>query len=163
MNNVTRFLKVLQKIGYPNSSVPMYAKLSDYDLDDFLTDLTEEIGVPKSNDFVLKALHSLYEGDKGIRVDLDVINAVGAYAYIMITDPIIDLDESSVAVPISWKWGDTHIATVDENSQDEWKTITEAWEDVDMGEWNEFDNFIDEIKDEINEKIYNNCGFSILL
>ena len=39
MSHLNTFLKVLQKVGYPNPSVPTYAKITDYDLDDLGDDL----------------------------------------------------------------------------------------------------------------------------
>jgi hypothetical protein len=38
MSHLNTFLKVLQKIGYPNPSVPTYAKITDYDLDEVVED-----------------------------------------------------------------------------------------------------------------------------
>jgi hypothetical protein len=71
----------------------------------------------------------------------------------------IDLEESDNSALVSWSWGETRIANVDEDGNDDWKTIEEMWEEVDMGDWGDFDNFIDEIKDEVNEVVYQNCGF----
>jgi hypothetical protein len=161
MSHLNTFLKVLQKVGYPNPSVPTYAKITDYDLDDLFQDLVDEVGVEKADDFVSKALQSLSDGDKGIFVNLDEVNATGAYAHLIIHESRIDFDESNDAAMITWSWGDSRIATVDENGQDEWKTIQEAWQDVDMGDWGDFDSFIDEIKEVLNKKVYENCGFNL--
>jgi hypothetical protein len=161
MSDLNRFLKVLQKVGYPNSSLTTYAKIVDYDLEDLFEDLIEEVGEDKANEFVWNALMAMYEGDKGIRINLDVVNATGAYAYFKVSSSRIDLEESHDSTLVVWSWGDSHIATVDEDGQDEWKTIQEAWEDIGMGEWGDFDNFIDEVKEEVNTVIHQNCGFYV--
>jgi hypothetical protein len=30
-----------------------------------------------------------------------------------------------------------------------------------MGDWGDFDSFIDEIKEVLNKKVYENCGFNL--
>ena len=161
ISDVNRFLKVLQKIGYPNPSIPLYAKLSGYDLDKLFDDLIDEIGYEKADNFVWNALQSLSDGDKGIRIDLNTVNANGAYAYLIISQARIDLEESDNSAMISWSWGESRIATADEEGNDVWTTIEDIWEDIDMGELDDFENFINEIKETSSLKVYQNCGFNI--
>jgi hypothetical protein len=123
----------------------LYAKLSGYDLDKLFDDLIDEIGYEKADNFVWNALQSLSDGDKGIRIDLNTVNANGAYAYLIISQARIDLEESDNSAMISWSWGESRIATADEEGNDVWTTIEDIWEDIDMGELDDFENFINEI------------------
>ena len=159
MNDLNRFLKILQKIGYPNPSVPLYAKLSGYDLNTLFDELIDEVGYKKADEFVWNAIQAISNDGKGIRVNLDEINAQGAYSYLIVSQSRIDLEESDNSVLVSWSWGENKIANVDEDGNDEWKTIQEMWEEIDMGDMGEFDNFLDEIKDEVSKIVYQNCGF----
>jgi hypothetical protein len=159
MSSLNTFLKVLQKVGYPNPSVTTYAKVADYDLNNLFNELIDEVGYEKADSFVWNAIQAISNDGKGIRVNLDKINATGAYAYLTVVQSRIDLEESDNSALISWSWGENKIANVDEDGNDDWKTIEEMWEEVDMGDWGDFDNFIDEIKDEVNEVVYQNCGF----
>lgn len=161
MSQLNTFLKVLRKVGYPNPSLTTYAKAVEYDLDKLFDNLIDEVGYDKANDFVWNALQSLSEGDRGIKVNLDDVNAPGAYAYVIISQSRIDLEESDNSALVSWSWGETRIANVDDEGNDDWKTIEEIWEDMDMGEWGDFDNFLDEIKEKFNDYVYKNCGFFI--
>lgn len=161
MSQLNTFLKVLRKVGYPNPSLVTYAKAVEYDLDMLFDNLIDEVGYDKANDFVWNALQSLSEGDRGIKVNLDDVNATGAYAYVIISQSRIDLEESDNSTLVSWSWGDSKIANVDDEGNDVWKTIEDTWEDIDMGDWGDFENFIDEIKEKLNNEIYKNCGFFI--
>ena len=42
MSNLNTFLRVMNKMGYPNPSTKSIANSIDYDLDNFLPDLVEE-------------------------------------------------------------------------------------------------------------------------
>ena len=71
MSQLNTFLKVLKKVGYPNPSVPTYAKIVNYDLEFLFNDLITEVGDKKANEFLWNAVQSLSEGDKGIKISLD--------------------------------------------------------------------------------------------
>jgi hypothetical protein len=44
MSNLNRFLKVLNKVGYPNPDLDSIVRMTDYNLEDFLPDLVDEVG-----------------------------------------------------------------------------------------------------------------------
>ncbi len=60
MSDLNRFLKVLNKVGYPNPDVQSIAKMVDYNLEEFLPDLVSEIGQEKADEFTEKALSFLF-------------------------------------------------------------------------------------------------------
>ena len=47
------------------------------------------------------------------------------------------------------------------HGEEEWKTIEETYNDIDFGDWGEFDDFIDDIKTKFSFFMYNNCGFHV--
>ena len=57
MSNLKIFLKTLKKVGYPNPDVSSIAKMIDYDLEEFLTDLVDEIGKEAADEFTENALN----------------------------------------------------------------------------------------------------------
>ena len=67
MSNLNRFLKVLNKVGYPNPDLDSIVRMVDYNLEDFLPDLVEEVGEEGADDFIERAIGKVYNGDKGIR------------------------------------------------------------------------------------------------
>jgi hypothetical protein len=91
---------------------------------------------------------------KGIKISLND----NEYIYLEIYESRIDLDETEGSVLIHWSWGDSHL--FDENEQ-EYKTIEEMYDDLDMGEWSDWDDMIDSFKNECYDFIKDNCGFGI--
>ena len=61
MSNLKTFLKVAQKLGYPNPSPNslVIANSIEYILNDFLQDLIMEVGEERANEFVNKTFSSL--------------------------------------------------------------------------------------------------------
>jgi hypothetical protein len=159
MSNLNTFLKVMTKMGYPNSSTMSIAKSIDYDLDNFLSDLVEEFGEERADEFTERALSKLNKDGKGIRVPLDDENH--NYIYLEIHQSRIDLDETEDAVLIDWSWGDNVLTGVDGNGEEYDSNMDEIYDNIGMGEWGEFDEMIDNIRDECYDYIRNNCGFGI--
>jgi hypothetical protein len=159
MSNLNTFLRVMNKMGYPNPSTKSIANSIDYDLDNFLPDLVEEVGEIKADEFTEKALSKLSEDGKGIRVPLDDENH--NYIYLEIHQSRIDLDETETQVLIDWSFGDNVLTGVDENGEEYDSNMDEIYENMGMGEWGEFDEMIDNIRDECYDYIRNNCGFGI--
>lgn len=158
MSNIKTFLKVLNKVGYPNPDVLSVANMVSYDLDDFLPDLVDEIGEDKANWFVGETFSKLSTKD-GIRLDLTGDD--GEYVYIIIHKSHIDLDNSHDTVLIDWSWGPTKLLVFDEDGGESYQTMEEISEQVDMGEWADYDVMVDSIKDQFQEFIYNRCGFGV--
>ena len=156
MSDIKSFLKVLAKFDYPNPSIQSLASLSGYALDNFLPDLVDEIGSKKANEFVKKTIKKL-SGKDGIKVTGDN----DEYAYIKLHNPYIDLDNDETSVSCDWSWGKTHLLHTDEDGKKSYKTIEELEDDLGMGEWSEFEDYIDSIKEDCNIFVGNNCGFYI--
>ena len=157
MSHIKSFLKVLQNEGYPNPETLTYAKLVSYDLDNFLLDLVKEVGLEKADEFVLKALKSLSDGNKGIRVDLSELSEPGDFVYVIIDESRIDFDEFEDTALVNWSWGDSQITTTKNRK----RTIEQVWEDIGIGEWGEMYDFIRDIKSKLEDIIHKNCGFHV--
>lgn len=158
MSELNKFLKVMNKMGYPNPNTKSIARSMDYDLDEFLPNLVEEVGKERAEEFTENALSKLSEDGKGIKVPL---NDNTEYIYLQIYESRIDLDETESQVLINWGWGDSKLLSQDEDGDDTYKTLDQIYDDVGMGEWGEWDEMVDSIKDECYDFIINNCGFGI--
>ena len=156
MTQVKTFLKVLNKVGYPNPSTKSIAKMIGYDFFEFIPDLVYEVGEDGAQSFVNKALSKLSTED-GIKVNL----SNGEYVYIIVDKAKIDIQPSGNDVSIVYRWGDSKLLSTDEEGNEVYKTIEEIGEDVGMGEWSEYDDMIDYIKSQFYKLILNNCGFGI--
>jgi len=158
MTQLEIFLKVLKREGYPNPKIESIAKMLDYNLEDFLPDLVAEIGEEKADEFTEKALNKL-STEKGIKVqDLDDPEQ---YAYIILHNPRLDLDNDETTVLCDWNWGDTNIFYRDDDGNESYKTIPEIADEVGMGDWADFDEMVDDIREDLNKFVYKNCGFGI--
>jgi hypothetical protein len=115
MSELNRFLKVLNKVGYPNPDVHSIAKMIDYNLEEFLPDLVAEIGEEKADEFTEKAIKKM-STPRGIRIqDKDDSKE---YAYIIIHNPRLDLDNDETTVLCDWEWGDTNILSQDNDGNE---------------------------------------------
>jgi len=159
MSNLKTFLKVLDKVGYPNPDVVSIAKMINYNLEEFLPDLVAEIGEEKADEFTEKALNKI-STPEGIRIS-NLYDDPNQYAYIHLHNPRLDLDNDETTVLCDWSWGETQILHQDEDGNETYKTIDEISEDLGMGDWAEYDELVDSIKEDCNQLVYNNCGFGI--
>jgi hypothetical protein len=158
MTQLNIFLKVLSKVGYPNPNIHSIAKMIDYNLEEFLPDLVAEIGEEKADEFTEKALNKMSTSD-GIKVqDKDDPEQ---YAYIIIHNSRLDLENDETTVLCNWSWGETKILHQDDDGTETYKTIQEIGEDLGMGEWADYDEFVDNIKEDCSQLVYRNCGFGI--
>ena len=159
MSNLKTFLNVLSKSGgYPNPDIQSIAKMIGYNLDELLKDLVKEIGEDKANEFVQKAVQKMSKGDGVKMQDLDDPEQ---FANIHLIDPHIDLTNDETTVLSDWGWGDTNIFFKDDDGNDSYKTIEEISDEVGMGDWADFDEMVEEIREECNQLFYKNCGFGI--
>ena len=158
MSNLKTFLKVLSKVGYPNPDVHSIAKMIDYNLEEFLPDLVAEIGEEKADEFTEKALNKISTKD-GIKIQDE--DDTEQYAYIILHNPRLDLDNDETTVLCDWSWGDTNIFFKDDDGNDSYKTIQEIGENIGMGDWADYDEMVDEIKEDCNRLVFNSCGFGI--
>jgi hypothetical protein len=158
MSELNRFLKVLNKVGYPNPSIHSIAKMIDYNLEEFLPDLVAEIGEKKADEFTEKALNKM-STPKGIRIQGK--DNSQEYAYIIIHNPRLDLENDETTVLCDWSWGNTNILYQDDDGNETYKTIEEVGEDLGMGDWSDYDDLVDGIKNDCNDIVFSNCGFGI--
>ena len=158
MSNLKTFLKILSKVGYPNPDIQSIAKMVDYNLEEFLPDLTIELGEEKADEFTERAIEKLSTSD-GIKIqDKDDPEQ---YAYIIIHSSRLDLDNDETTVLCTWSWGDSNIFFRDDDGNESYRTIQEIGEDLGMGDWADYDEMVDEIKEDCSQLVYNNCGFGI--
>jgi hypothetical protein len=158
MTDLKRFLNILTKVGYPNSDISSIAKAVGYNLENFLPDLVEEIGQEKADEFTQKAINKI-STPEGIKIqDLDDPQQ---YAYINLLNPRVDLDNDETTVLCDWSWGDTNIYFRDDDGNESYRTIQEIADEVGMGDWSDFDTMVDDIREDCNQLVLNNCGFGI--
>jgi hypothetical protein len=157
MNDLNRFLKVMTKMGYPNPNIISIAMSMDYDLDDFIPNLVEEFGEEGTDEFTERALRKLSEDGKGIRVPL----GNDRYIYIYIHQSRIDLNETETQVLIDWSFGENKLTGVDEDGNEYDSTLNDLYDNIGMGDWGDWDEMIDNIKNECYDYIRDNCGFGV--
>lgn len=158
MSELKIFLRVLNKMGYPNPEVITIAKMVDYDLDELLTDLVNEVGKDKANEFTSNAI-SRISTKEGIKITWS--NSPEEYAYININYAYISLKDDPTNVFAEWSWGKTNLLTTDEDGNESYQTIEEIGENIGMGEWSEYNDMVDHIKEECSGIVYRSCGFGI--
>jgi hypothetical protein len=83
------------------------------------------------------------------------------YAYIIIHNSRLDLDNDETTVLCDWEWGDTNILSQDDDGNETYKTIEEVGEDLGMGDWSDYDDLVDGIRNDCNDIVFSNCGFGI--
>lgn len=157
-NQVKNFLKILQRYGYPNPSVLSLAKAMDYNLDWFLSELSNEIGDDGVLDFCDKAIEKLSE-EKGIKIDLE--NEYNEYVYVYIYPIFYDEDESPNDVVSNYKWGESRVIVSQDGQEIIYGTIQELIDNNDMYESSNVDDLIEHIHARAYNIVYQNCGFGI--
>lgn len=158
MSTLKRFLKVLNSVGYPNPNIESIAKVMDFNLEDFLVELKEEIGEDGVLDFCRKAISKL-QGGYGIKVDLETDGQ--EYVLVKIQVNNYDEEESENDVLASYKILESKILTTDEDGNETYKTIEQINDELSMGEWSEYDEMIDHITMKIYNHVFSRCGFGL--
>jgi len=158
MSNLKIFLKTLKKVGYPNPDTSSIAKMIGYNLEEFLPDLVAEIGEEKADEFTEKAIKKM-STPNGIRIKGK--DDSQEYAYIKIHNSRLDLENDETTVLCDWSWGNTNILSQDDDGNETYKTIEEIGEDLGMGDWADYDDLVDGIKDDCNDIVFSHCGFGI--
>ena len=95
----------------------------------------------------------------GIRIQDE--NDPKQYAYIKLHNPRLDLENDETTVLCDWSWGDTNIFSGGNDGNERYKTIEEIGEDIGMGDWADYDEMIDDIREDCNKLVFSNCGFGI--
>lgn len=158
MSDLVPFLKLLTKVGYPNPEIKTIANMAAYNLEDFLPDLVELLGEEKADDFTEKALKKI-STPEGIKIQDK--EDPEQYAYIILHNPRLDLENDETTLLCDWTWGDTNIFFRDDDGNESYRTIEEIGEDIGMGDWADFDTMVDDIREDCNKLVYKNCGFGI--
>jgi hypothetical protein len=158
MSDLVPFLKLLTKVGYPNPEIKTIANMAAYNLEEFLPDLVELLGEEKADDFTEKALKKI-STPNGIKIQDK--EDPKQYAYIILHNPRLDLDNDETTILCDWTWGDTNIFYRDDDGNESYKTIEEIGEYISMGDWSDYDEMVDDIREDCNQLVFRNCGFGI--
>jgi hypothetical protein len=159
MSDLKTFLKIVQKLGYPDPKPDSLtiAKSINYDLAYFLDDLQKSIGQQKSEDFVQNTFSKLGATySPGIKINLD--ESDGSYIYLIINGfGFYEDNEEYDEVWISYTWGDSRLDMGDEG----YKTLQEIWNELDLGDMGEYNEMIDDIMYQCRQKIWEKTGLVI--
>jgi hypothetical protein len=161
MSDLKTFLKVAQKLGYPNPSPNslVIANSINYNLNNFIEDLTIEVGQERANEFVNKTFSSLGATySPGIKIDLsDRVGETGSYVYLIINGfDFVEGDDEFKEVWIHYTWGDSRL--IDDEGP---KTLDDIYDEVDLGTMGEYDDLMDDIQYECISQIFKKTGLII--
>jgi hypothetical protein len=161
MSDLKTFLKVAQKLGYPDPSPNslVIANSISYNLNNFIEDLISEVGQERANEFVDKTFSSLGATySPGIKIDLsDRLGETGSYIYLIINGfDFAEGDGEFEEVWIHYTWGDAMLIYDDEE-----KTLEDIYDDVDLGTMGEYDELMDDIQYECIQEIFKKTGLII--
>jgi hypothetical protein len=161
--NLTSYLKLLSKIDYPNQSESLsnISKAVDYTPYLFNENLLDTLGVIGVTDFVGKTFSKMGAMSKpGFKVDLDDVGEDGSYIYLIIDSyKIIQNNEEGYfpfEVWINYSWGDNQLI-----HDGTGLTLDEIYDEVGLGEVGEYDELLDNIKDNVSYKVFSQTGFEI--
>ena len=161
MSNLKTFLKVVQKLGYPNPSPNslVIANSINYNLNNFIGDLIIEVGEERANEFVNKTFSSLGATySPGIKIDLsDRVGETGSYIYLIINGfDFVEGDDEFKEVWIHYTWGNNQLI-----HDGTGLTLDELYDEVDLGTMGEYSDLIDDIQYECISEIFKKTGLII--
>jgi hypothetical protein len=161
MSDLKTFLKVAQKLGYPDPSPNslVIANSISYNLNNFIEDLISEVGQERANEFVDKTFSSLDATySPGIKIDLsDRLGETGSYIYLIINGfDFAEGDGEFEEVWIHYTWGDSMLIHDGEE-----KTLDDIYDDVDLDTMGEYDELMDDIQYECIQEIFKKTGLII--
>ena len=154
-----KVLKILAREGYPNPNLDNIFDAIDYDGEWFLSDLVKHLGEQGATEFVGKALNKLSSGthsDIQIKIP-EIVGYPGSWVYIIIHSFHIELYETETDVLVNYSWGDNKIIDDEGNET----TIAEMSDNLDLGEMNDWEDFIDWLRSAAYNYISTRCGFGI--
>jgi hypothetical protein len=156
MEKIELFLKYLAKTNYPSTETTVIADMIDYNLDDFLMDLENKLGQEGVDNFCKKAIDKL-GGSEGIKIDF------GNEEYVIVKIEVsgYDEDEYQSDIGANVEILDSKILTVDGVGHEFYTTTDEIRYEADMGDWSEYDEMMDFIRQQIYNYIFYRCGFGI--
>ena len=163
MMNLTSYLKLLSKIDYPNQteSLSSVSKAVDYTPYLFNENLLDTLGVIGVTDFVGKTFSKMGAMSKpGYKVDLDDVGEDGSYIYLIIDSyEIIQHNEENYfpfEVWINYSWGDNQLI-----HDGTGLSLDEIYADVGLGDFSEYDELVNDIMDNVADKVFSQTGFHI--
>jgi len=161
MSNLKTFLKVVQKLGYPNPSPNslVIANSINYNLNNFIKDLIMEVGDSKTFEFVENTFSELRAmSPPGLKIDLsNTVGETGSYIYLIINGfTLAHREDDTLEVWIHYTWGNSHLI-----HDGEVKTIDDIYDEVDLGTMGEYGDFIDDIQYECISQIFKKTGLII--
>ena len=158
MSDIKTLLSALKKIGYPTSSFKTICFSIDYNCDNFTLDLVEYFGENGAEKFINKAIESLETNEGYIRIPLtEYCNE--CYSDIVITNIHLDLDnQDDVSCELSI------IEAIIPNSEQggELVSLMDFYENMDMGDWDNYTLTIDDIRETAYRYIFERTGISLL-
>ena len=94
----------------------------------------------------------------GYKVNVETTGEKGSYVHLIVNSfEIIETKEAGELpfhVWINYSWGENEIIADGESL-----TIDDIYEDVGMGDWSEWDEFMDSIKDDVKYEVYKQTEF----
>jgi len=156
MEKIELFLKYLAKTNYPSTETTVIADIIDYNLDDFLMDLKNKLGQEGVDNFCKKTIDKL-GGSERIKIEF------GNEEYVIIKIEVLGYDEDEYQSDIGANVEilDSKILTVDDDGNEFYTTTDEIRYEADMGDWSEYDEMMDFIRQQIYNYIFYRCGFGI--
>jgi hypothetical protein len=161
MSQLKTFLKVVQKLGYPNPSPDslVIANSINYNLNNFIEDLILEVGEEKAYEFVNKTFSSLGATySPGIKIDLsNRVGETGSHIYLIINEfEFVEGDNDYKEVWIHYTWGNNQLI-----HDGTGLTLDELYDEVDLGTMGEYDELINDIQYECIYQIFKETGLII--
>ena len=154
MGDLKTFLTVMKKYGYPNPKVESIAKMTSYDLDELLVDMYAKKGWMFTKNFVKQSLIKLLGEDMEIKMDVSEVAEEGSHVTFKVTPFDFDPEETEDGVYSKIDILDSHMVAPDGSV----KTLDEMYEDMDMGEWSDFDELMTSIEGILISYVHQNTG-----
>lgn len=159
--NFKSYLKYLNTIDYPKQTENLLevSRYLSYGPEEFQNDLLSNLGVVGTADFVGKTFKKLgLMSSPGYKVNVETTGEKGSYVHLIVNSfEIIETNEEGELpfhVWINYSWGENEIIHDGESL-----TIDDIYEDVGMGDWSEWDEFMDSIQDDVKYEVYKQTEF----
>lgn len=158
MNKIFDYIinKGLKIINYPSPETSNLFTTLNYDKDHFLSDLLDKFGEEGREKFIKFAIKSRINSENGIKIPIDSHDE-NSYVVLRIKK-ITHISDDTVSVD-----GDIIDSHIKSYESDEYHTISEIRDNIDMSEWNEYVEFLDGIYRDIGDYFKDNFGFYLWL
>jgi len=163
MSFLKPYLKILSSIGYPNQSenLARMSKVVNYTPHQFQEDLLNTLGVIGTTDFVGKTFSKMGAmSSPGYKVESLGVGEKGSYVHLIIDSyeviPTNEVNNFPFEVWINYSWGENQIIHDGVS-----KTIAELYDEIGLDEVADYEEFIDEIIDDVIYQFYIQTGFQL--